>query len=199
MIFTSEKSGSDELLRPSLAATRSTSKRVPRAARATATRHLFRRTPAPPPAAQPARRRKVIEEAHQQQPPARVNVKRSRGVEDDRAGDGHDEARYYRSRGDPGGREATVAGETAGCANRLTLHFLTPLLAKGSGYYAEGHGPAHPVGPGRQCFATFQEGLGPPRRQGHEKRRHPGPLWGQLGCLGRRLLAVFHGVVMLFY
>ena len=97
MIFTSSASGSDELLRPSLAATRvqqaSAFSGRPRDARRgivspDAQRTLRHRRAT-------ARRRKVIEEAHQQRPPARVNVKHGREVENDRAGDGHDEARYY--------------------------------------------------------------------------------------------------------
>ena len=51
--------------------------------------------------------------------------------------------------------------ETAGCANRLTLHFLTPLLAKGSDITLRDMGRPIPSDQAANVSQRFKEGLGP--------------------------------------
>ena len=96
MIFTSGASGSDELLRPSLAATRvqqasAFSGRARDARRAIC---FAGRTATPRNPRTTARGRNAVDEAHKLNRRA-FNVKHGREVEDDRAGDGHDEVGYY--------------------------------------------------------------------------------------------------------
>ena len=114
MIFTSSASGSDELLRPSLAATRvqqasAFSGRARDARRAICFAGRAANTTPPPRNRTPSKSNRRSTSTKRAEP---LNAKHGREVEDDRAGDGHDEARY--DRGDPGGRETTVAGRNGG-------------------------------------------------------------------------------------
>ena len=96
-----------------------------------------------------------------------------------------------RPRNDRRGRRRRAALMT----NATLPHTIT---TKGSDITLRDMGRPCPVGPGRQRFATFQEGLGPPRRQSDEKRRHLDLFGAQLRSLDGGYLRFFTAL-MLFY